>query len=1340
MVDEVIYVAEARAFPNNIKSNPYGSNNYYANPDAKRLLTSSQYANIQMVGYRNNAFENYFALFDQNVPNNGLYTFAIEDARSHFRAQGIEHFQVESASLLANVVMRDNGPDSQWSSTSMRGCPNEVHVILAIYKDSTFDDILDFDGAIIRAEDTSTHTLYLSGLDNFNQSKLYLGITFTIQGETSGIYQNYCPHLEVSEFVLSVKCTGIEPPPCNLDEANIRIVTEPIDRYLKYPVRDVSVEALGVQCAPDPTCGSVDTTYLVKYNQKRYLSGYGTSFKCDILNPGDYECSFTFSGCNTKDPPSTHTIYINLADPVYSLDINGKPVGGNTVYVSSKNGVSIPITYRNTYGEAFPLFIKIDDDTHTSRESKGEYTYNFVPSKSGIYNIRCGYNDVIDYNITLIVTGVLTGHPELYINDIHTNFWYRDGNVPINVPAYYQIQCYLTGIDGIDAGTRITIESNNKSQDNILSVVQDTYNPTVFTITLKIKPTKSDALVYFNIDNEWFEDYSSSIIGVLQVISRIDIDRHQGEVGSECIFNCIGTSIIPLEDGTSIEGDYQWGIINLSGQEITDYVITKGSKTSKEFSFYMTKAGVYDVVLKSYSKTYIKYTPTITKERITVSNIIDCSLPTQDRFAVILINKYNCVTIRRRNSSLLFNNLEFTSALNAIGKSKFNLYISDISANIPSNLLANNVNIVIVDGLTPVWSGTVDMIEEVNINTYDKVTFAKVYDIEASESTLQLSYEFMNNKDKGTVTGTVDELVSRILPSDWIGSVSKSKAAYTVSLDSTSRLQALETLTSQIGWKYRCRPDCPSYLMRIKVENRTYQVISGTAPQENDLVILYSGTMDTSGNLGIGLYYSFIADGSGNIRYTADTIPSDTYYGSVYHGFLIDYKPSYYQNYSPLSVTVNEYAQNVSAMATSRDKYTEVSVYGVGYSGENLSSDIRLWMKINKDYTIDNAMYIVTSYDSSVSAINTLDNAIVNRYIWARYQITLTGWSFPLEPLANHKPTVFYRTSNGRTRKLELTSETGRIIPQRYQDQSKTAQTSIIVACIISKDDGSPLSPNDVNYKYYKDQDGRLLTDIIASFNPETNVCFNLCKLDNIPIKTDGTTLVKKGEYLLIGDTRVTVTDVYTNGWITFDWIYPEDTMYPYSYGKSPEHTVENRNPIPHGHLAGVLVMRDDSDILHQENAFTQYHPDPQSPMKKYNDMKITIQGAEGYSPMELERHACRIAQYGSNYDAQGSADIVYNVFRKSDYDVGCKKILTVGDRLTFNVATFRRLNVRGYDVRDFELIEYKVNCTQNRVSVNFGMPFVEVNDILYNMLSTSGMSVLPSTTEHVDEMFILHD
>ena len=151
---------------------------------------------------------------------------------------------------------------------------------------------------------------------------------------------------------------------------------------------------------------------------------------------------------------------------------------------------------------------------------------------------------------------------------------------------------------------------------------------------------------------------------------------------------------------------------------------------------------------------------------------------------------------------------------------------------------------------------------------------------------------------------------------------------------------------------------------------------------------------------------------------------------------------------------------------------------------------------------------------------------------------------------------------------------------------------------------------------------------------------------------------------------------------------------------------------------------------MNNNNGYNYDTPDPDSPYGRYGDVTISIQGAEGYSRMELERLACRYMQYGSNYSDRGSCQVILNAFIKSDYDIGCRKILTPGDRFVLNKVTSSSGSSTISTALNYELLSYNVSLNSNMVTVSFGMPFVELNDVIYNMLSNAGMSIIASSSD----------
>ena len=165
----------------------------------------------------------------------------------------------------------------------------------------------------------------------------------------------------------------------------------------------------------------------------------------------------------------------------------------------------------------------------------------------------------------------------------------------------------------------------------------------------------------------------------------------------------------------------------------------------------------------------------------------------------------------------------------------------------------------------------------------------------------------------------------------------------------------------------------------------------------------------------------------------------------------------------------------------------------------------------------------------------------------------------------------------------------------------------------------------------------------------------------------------------------------------------------------------DSDHPVPHGHHTDVLVIDNSKTYFEGKKG----EPVAGSPKDNYPSISMTVQGPEGYSLMDMERLSCRYMQYGSNYSDTGTAKIVYKEFIRSDAAIGSKRILMVGDRIDMLKAD--RDNPGSYIVTNYELQSYEVDAAGATVSITYGMPFLQIGDVLYNMMSNSGMSILPS-------------
>ena len=145
--------------------------------------------------------------------------------------------------------------------------------------------------------------------------------------------------------------------------------------------------------------------------------------------------------------------------------------------------------------------------------------------------------------------------------------------------------------------------------------------------------------------------------------------------------------------------------------------------------------------------------------------------------------------------------------------------------------------------------GVISGCTEVNQNFFSNVNTLRTFDVECDESIKELSFEYVPLANTGTVNGTIPEIVSKIIDSSNIGVVTASPVNYAISIETTSRLAALDSMSNQLGWRYRCRPNITSYYKNVSVtttnnEVTSYRLPANSGAAEDDKIVLY----DSLGN------------------------------------------------------------------------------------------------------------------------------------------------------------------------------------------------------------------------------------------------------------------------------------------------------------------------------------------------------------------------------------------------------------------------------------------------------------------------------------------------------------
>lgn len=1001
------------------------------------------------------------------------------------------------------------------------------------------------------------------------------------------------------------------------------------------------------------------------------------------------------------------TLNLTISPMVSSATYNGNPATQGQVYtIQTTTATTVTFVYNNTYGPYKTIRIYVDGNelaNSTNTSVSGSMTF----LESGSHTIKCSYDEgettYYDIEYTVSIVGIITGDGYLTLN----------GNQIVStqtVAQFYNNSLTLQGLSGTDASTTYTWEQTESSPTSSDYTLTGSGQSATFVAKNTAKQYRIQCLVYSygTLAKTITMPSGTYLLCSAKTVAGFTISEHETEPDDE--IQCYDAyAIAPTSSGYDTV-NYKWYITTSGGTVLTpgtDYVVVDGGGTSDDFfNFTMNNAGEYTVWLEAdpTGTSYSTYETGSDSENIIVNNIVQVTMPYQKRICIGIYNGNKAGIIHRDGTNILFQNLKFSSGLNSMGSATFNL----VGANNLSDealLCSPGSEIVIYDKLCPIWSGILTKVNNINVNYYDQFVETKIYSMECMESSYDLSLQYIPQTSAGTQSGTVATLAGLIIPSDHIGSVTSGSTTYAVSLETSSRLTALDTLSTQLGWRYRVRQVGQSYYKNLTVSNGTYTVDSVVTGGDNgDRLIIYDTTN--------GRYYtgkvSTYSSGTITFASLSSTIPDGTYKFTAYSKYVIDYKPTYYQEQAVREYEINRYATNVDAVSNTTDRFGEVSVYGVGYSGEMLASNMKAWMVINKNYTIPKSAKISKSYDCYIDSVNRGSDVVVGGYVYAKYTVTVNGWSFPSVPTTSHLPRIYYTRSDNVLDYIELEDSPGIVSNiMKTKDQSGTKKTSFVVGFVLTMADGSDVPSTDPKYSKCKNSAGQLLSDVFSSFTPMTNIVFNYMTVSSDEILSN--VLPSTGN-IRIGDMRVNLTSLSVTGDITFDWILP---------------TTYSNNPIPHGHLTDVLVM-DDTGTKYT-SGYSWSNPHPESPKGKYPEITKTVQGGEGYTAMEMEKLACRFMQYGSNYSEEGEADIIYNEFNKSDYDMGCKRTLQPGDRIIFQKVLTSSELMTTYQNYNFELLTYSVDLQNNKVEITFGMPLVEIGDVIYNLQSNAGMSIVPA-------------
>lgn len=945
---------------------------------------------------------------------------------------------------------------------------------------------------------------------------------------------------------------------------------------------------------------------------------------------------------------------IVVQQPSAKITANGVDFGGSEYVSYGKTPVEIEITFPQSYTSAT---IRYDGVDHPGSSLTITPTDN-VSEKLVRGTITASWGDEYTVSGYLTVEGNIGPAFITYTNRSGEVREIKDGEHLIT--AYAPSTLGFTGGHGsVDPTYQWSILVNGEPLTDITKyqLVQNgpTAELTVFNATDQFTPV----LTITGRGDSRTTTAPGYLVGVFSVISSFTMVPSEAGPG-DTITITENNSYVPSVDPQGNTISYEWRGTTEAGDQIE--FLPGFSKTSKTPQFKCNVPGTYTITLSADSS--IAYVDTaIVSQELLIGEITVVDLGVLNRYTIALRNGNN-IEYLTRTTNPAFTDLTFSSVLNEIGNASFvSLGLDD------PNILNIGTSVCIIDNLVPIWYGTIVEINQVNNNVYNSTVKIPMYEISCDEALKELA---MNNITiSGNVTATVDSLAKQIIPTANQGDIPTTTVPYTISLQETSRLSALDSLSNQVGWRFRCRPNVLGYYIETTVSDGTYTLASGQVTQ-GDSVLIYTnagyifGIAATTGS-------SFTL--SSSIEYLVEE-PTELY-TTWYSSFLVDYAPTYYQNYAPITYTINNQATNFTDKSNITDRFGSITVYGVGNSGECIASTMKAWMKINLDYTIDGSMKITNSYDSildSVKNVGETDTEI-------SFQLTFNGWSYPTA-LPAQGPWVFYTSDSGEV--MYISSELRNMSnANRYYDTSNMKKTS----CVITVS------------KTARDKYGRYIYDIISSLSQGTNFVFGVYRLTSV----DGLTV---GQELCIGDRIQSIQSINN--------VLNEVSVNASYTSIQPQH----------GHMTDVLVMSNSS-------TYNYSNPDPDSPYSLYPGIERTIQGPEGYTRMELEKLASKYMQYGSNFSARGTCDISLLYFARNDFAVQARRIQMVGDRIAFN-----RMDETGqYITTNYELQKLEVDTASCTVAVEFGMPNSTLGDALYNINSNAGASIIPCDSKNPGEV-----
>lgn len=118
------------------------------------------------------------------------------------------------------------------------------------------------------------------------------------------------------------------------------------------------------------------------------------------------------------------------------------------------------------------------------------------------------------------------------------------------------------------------------------------------------------------------------------------------------------------------------------------------------------------------------------------------------------------------NNGFLYSDLVLTGSINKAGTASFVVTSKGTQTTAEENLLLSDNLVAIISGTSVIWSGKILRSEQSKMTLYNSISTVKQWDIECESDISRLRFQNVKQSNKGTYSGTIGNIVSKIVEND----------------------------------------------------------------------------------------------------------------------------------------------------------------------------------------------------------------------------------------------------------------------------------------------------------------------------------------------------------------------------------------------------------------------------------------------------------------------------------------------------------------------------------------------------------------------------------------------